>query len=233
MGSEFREQLKGTYHDYEKEYEQDAPVLYQAINPLSVSSVILGVLSALAFFHWGFLFLPLIGVLLGVAGLINLVRAEGSRVGIYLSSTGIGLSLLLGGGLYGYSVYRYYHMTPPGYIAIDYSMLESDDPNMPIPEAAYELAKNGERVFVRGYMYPTRQQTGLKTFIMSRDNGVCQYCLPNPKLTDQVFIELVGEREAAYTTRLIGVGGKFSMKLEDPKKKYGGVIYHIEADYLR
>ncbi len=57
--------------------------------------------------------------------------------------------------------------------------------------------------------------------------------MPNPKITDQVFIELVGEREAAYTTRLIGVGGRFSMKFEDPKKKYGGIIYHIEADYLR
>lgn len=231
MGSEFREQLKGTYHDYEKEFGPDTPVLYQAINPLSVGSVVLGLLSALAFFHWGFLFLPLIGVLLGVAGLVNLARVDGARVGIYLSCTGICLSLLLGGGLYGYSVYRYYHVTPPGYLLIDYNSLESNNPNQPFPEAAFEL--DGQRVFVRGYMYPTRQQTGLTTFIMSRDNGVCQYCLPNPKITDQVFVELVGGREAAYTTHLIGVGGVFSMKFEDPKKKYGGIIYHIEADYLR
>jgi hypothetical protein len=231
MGSEFREQLKGTYHEYQKEYGEDTPVLYQAINPLSVGSVVLGLLSALAFFHWAFLFLPLVGILLGIGGLVNLARAEGARVGIYLSCTGIGLSLLLGGGLYGLSVYRYYHMTPPGYISIDYNSLESDDPNNPFPEAAFEL--EGQRVFVRGYMYPAKQQTGLRTFVMSRDNGVCQYCLPNPKITDQVFIELADGREAAYTTRLIGVGGVFSMKFEDPKKKYGGIIYHIEADYLR
>ena len=81
MGSEFREQLKGAYHDYEKEYGQDTPVLYQAINPLSVGSVVVGLLSALAFFHWGFLFLPLVGVLLGIAGLVNLVRAEGGKSG--------------------------------------------------------------------------------------------------------------------------------------------------------
>ena len=231
MGSEFREQLKGTYHDYEKEYGQDAPVLYQAINPLSVGSVILGLLSATAFFHWGFLFLPLIGVLLGAAGLVNLVREEGSRVGIYLSCTGICLSLLLGGGLYSYSVYRYYHMVPPGYILIGYDELESDDPNMPFPERSKAL--EGKRVFIRGYMYSSRQQTGLRTFIMSRDNGVCQYCTPDPKTTDQVFIELADDRTAAYTTRLIGVGGIFSRKFEDPKKKYGGIIYHIEAEYLR
>lgn len=230
MGSEFREQLKGTFHDYEKDYGQFT-VLYQAINPLSVGSVVVGLLSALAFFHWGFLFLPVTGILLGLAGLVNLARVEGARVGIYLSCAGIALSLVLGGGLYAYSVYRYYHGTPPGYHAIEYSMLESEDPNKPFPDAAYEL--EGQRVFVRGYMYPMRQHTGLKTFVMSRDNGVCQYCLPNPKITDQVFVELVEGREAAYTTRLIGVGGVFSMKFEDPKKKYGGVVYHIDADYLR
>ena len=231
MGSEFREQLKGTYHDYEKEYGQDTPVLYQAINPLSVGSIIVGVFSALAFFHWGFLFLPLIGILMGIAGLVNLVRVEGARVGVYLSCTGIILSVVLGGGLYSFSVYRYYHMVPPGYHSIDYSMLESDDPNKPFPDAAFEL--QDERIFIRGYMYPTRSQTGLRSFVMSRDNGVCPYCLPNPKLTDQVFVELTGGREATYTTRLIGVGGIFSMKFEDPKKKYGGIVYHIEADYLR
>jgi hypothetical protein len=231
MGSEFRGQLKGTYHDHERQYEPDTPVLYQAINPLSVGSVVVGLLSAVAFFHWGLLVISLIGILLGVAGLINLSRIEGSKVGVYLSCTGIGLSILLGGGLYAYSVYRYYHMTPPGYISVGYETLESDDPNAPFPKAAYEL--EGERIFLRGYMYPSRQQTGLKTFLMSRDNGVCQYCLPNPKITDQVFIELAGEREAVYTTRLIGVGGKFSMKFDDKKGKYGGIIYHIEADYFR
>ena len=231
MGSEFREQLKGTYHTYEKEYGQDAPVLYQAINPLSVGSVIVGLLSALSFLHWGFLFLPVVGILLGIAGMVNLFRVEGARVGIYLSSTGIALSILLGGGLYALSVYRYYHVTPAGYTAIDYNLLESKDPNKPFPDAAFEL--EGQRVFIRGYMYPSRQQTSLSHFVMSRDNGVCAYCLPNPKLTDQVFVELADGREAAYTTHLIGVGGVFSMKLEDPKKKYGGVIYHIEADYLR
>ncbi len=231
MGSEFREQLKGTYHDYEKDYGQDAPVLYQAINPFSVGSVVLGVVSVLSFFHWGFLILPLTGVLLGVAGLVNLARVEGARVGVYLSCTGIGLSLLLGVGLYGLSVYRYYHTTPPGYLLVDYNLLESDDPNKPFPDTAYEL--EGERVFIRGYMYSSRQQTGLRSFVMSRDNGVCAYCLPNPKVTDQVFVKLAGDREAAYTTRLIGVGGVFSMKLDDPKRKYGGVVYHIEADYLR
>jgi len=206
-------------------------VLYQAINPLSVGSVVVGCLSALSFFHWGFLFLPLTGILLGAAALVNFARAEGARVGVYLSCAGIGLSLLLGVGLYGLSVYRYYHMTPPGYLLVDYNLLESNDPNKPFPDTALEL--EGQRVFVRGYMYSSRQQTGLRSFVMSRDNGVCPYCLPNPKITDQVFVELAGDREAAYTTRLIGVGGVFSVKLDDPKKKYGGVVYHIEADYLR
>ncbi len=233
MPSEFREQLKGTYHDYEKyeKYGPDTPVLYRAINPFSVGSVVIGLLSPVAYFHWGFLFIPLLGIALGVAGLVNLSRVEGAKLGVWLSLAGIGLCLVLGFAVYGFSVYVYYHMTPPGYLAIGYETLESNDPNNPWPEAAYAL--EGERVFMRGYMYPTRQSSALKSFVMSRDNGVCQYCLPNPKKTDQVFVELAEGLEASYTTRLIAVGGKFSMKLEDPDEKYGGVVYHIEADYLR
>ena len=75
---------------------------------------------------------------------------------------------------------------------------------------------------------------------------------PEPKPTDLVYIELADGKEANYTTRLIAVGGTFSLKMDDPrvkpdesettdpetgakkpKKDYGGVIYHIEADYLR
>lgn len=230
MGSEFREQLDGTYHDYEK-YEQDAPVLYRAIDPYSATSIILALFSPLMFFHWGFFVFPLAGVAVGAFGFWGHVKGDISKISLWLSGGGIALSLLLGVGSYAVSTYLYYYMTPPGYTPVGYTTLESDDPNKPIPEAAFAL--EGERVFLRGYMYPGREQTGLTQFVMSRDNGVCQFCIPDPKPTDLVFVELEEGRQAQHTTRLIGVGGTFSLKFEDPDEKYGGVIYHIEADYLR
>lgn len=96
MPSEFREQLKGTYHDYEKyeKYATDTPVLYRAINPFSVGSVVVGLLSPVAYFHWGFLFVPLLGIALGIAGLVNLSHSKGrsSASGWLASASGFACS---------------------------------------------------------------------------------------------------------------------------------------------
>ena len=82
-------------------------------------------------------------------------------------------------------------------------------------------------------MSPGRQQTGIRRFILVRDNLICDYCNPEPKPTDLVYIELVDGLEANYTARRISVGGKFSLKLNDAEEKYGGAFYHIETDYMR
>ncbi len=230
MGSEFREELLGTYHEYD-EYSPDAPVQYRAIDPRSVGSVVLGGLSILAYFHWGFLALPLGAIVLGAVGLWQFARVEGASVSVVLSSIGIGLAVVLGGGSYAWSTYLYYTQAPPGYIPIAYETLHSEDPEILIPETAHEL--DGERVFIRGYMYPGRQQTGIHQFVLSRDNGVCPYCLPQPKPTDLVYVEMIHGLEANYTTHLIGVGGKFTIETDDAKEKYGGVFYHLETDFIR
>ena len=121
-------------------------------------------------------------------------------------------------------------MTPPGYLAIGYETLESNDPNNPWPEAAYAL--EGERVFMRLHV-PHAAILRAEEFCHVARQRRLPVLPAEPKKTDQVFIELVEGLEASYTTRLIAVGGKFSMKLEDPDEKYGGVVYHIDADYLR
>ena len=66
------------------EVRADTPVLYRAINPFSVGSVVIGLLSPVAYFHWGSLFVPLLGIALGVAGLVNLSRVEGAKLGVWL-----------------------------------------------------------------------------------------------------------------------------------------------------
>jgi hypothetical protein len=79
-------------------------------------------------------------------------------------------------------------------------------------------------------MYPGRQQFGLKRFIMSRDNGYCKYCEPNPKATDLIEVTMAGDSETRYTRKLIGLGGAFQV---DQDAKPGRAVYRLEADYLR
>ena len=163
MPSEFREQLKGTYHDYEKyeKYAPDTPVLYRAINPFSVGSVVVGLLSPVAYFHWGFLFVPLLGIALGIAGLVNLSRVEGAKLGIWLAGVGIGLCLLLGLGVYGLSVV-YYHMAPPGYLAIGYETW-NERSEQPLARRRMSWRASGS---LCGYMYHAAVLGGAKSFVI-------------------------------------------------------------------
>ena len=73
----------------------------------------------------------------------------------------------------------------------------------------------------------------LKQFTMSRDNGSCKFCIPDPQPTDLISVELTGDLQVAYTKNLIYVGGKLSLMPEEEAASQGGVAYRLEADYFR
>jgi hypothetical protein len=249
MPSEFEDELLGTYIEHE-EYEEDPGTGYRWLNPWAVASVFFGLLSLLTVLGWKLAVVPLIGICLGVLALRQIGRAGEEMLGYRVAVAGIGLSVLMWGVGYGRLFYVYRTQAPPGYRAISYEDLEPD-PNNPdevIPQLAFDLVDS--RVFLKGYMYPGRQQTGITSFLLCRDDGVCSYCKPNPDPTDLVQINLVTGLEANYTTHLISLGGKFSVVNEDSgdepeegetveeaerrkKEEFGGVIYRVEVDFLR
>ena len=115
------------------------------------------------------------------------------------------------GAGYGRLIYVYYTQAPPGYRLISYDDLHVDPakPDEPIPQLAFDLVES--RGFLKGYMYPGRQQTGITEFLLCRDNGVCPYCKPNPDPTDLVQVKLAPGLTANFTTHLVAVGGEFSV----------------------
>jgi hypothetical protein len=101
-----------------------------------------------------------------------------------------------------------------------------------IPKAARDL--DGKLIFVRGYMYPGPYQFGLKQFIISRDNGKCKFCIPNPRSTDVIGVILVGDLRIDYTSRLVGLGGRFHVVPKDDQVHlFGDPAYQLEADYVK
>ncbi len=249
MPSEFEEQLLGTYIEHE-EYEEDPGTGYRWLNPWAVASVVFGLLSILTVLGWKLGLIPLVGISLGLLALWQIRRAGEEMLGFRVAIVGIALSVVMWSAGYGRLIYLYYNEAPPGYRFVTYDELHSDPakPNEPIPKLAYELVET--RVFLKGYMYPGRQQTGITEFLLSRDNGVCSYCNPNPDPTDLVQVTLTEGLTANFTTRLIAIGGEFSIIGEESeegeedkdtveeaerkkKEHYGGVLYHVKADVLR
>ena len=83
-----------------------------------------------------------------------------------------------------------------------------------------------KKVYIKGYMQPRRQQTGIKEFILCPSNGDCQFCIPNPKRTEMMRVILPGDMETYYTTHLIGVAGRLRVDPDD----LSGIPYALEAE---
>jgi hypothetical protein len=238
---------------------------YRAISALGVASLVLGVLSILSVLDWVWHPLAAAGIVVGWLALRRISHNPGAYTGPGFAKAGIAMSFVFWAVGAGWLTYVYYTQAPPGYKPISYAVLKlppGAPPEQRVPPSAEEL--DGERVYVRGFMVPGRQQSGLKRFFLSDDPGVCSFCAPKPDITQLVEVILLGDLEGEYTTRAVGVGGKLRVETGKPKeqsgdvvegdlstaekrgltagqktvqpapeKPGGGVIYQIEADYLR
>jgi hypothetical protein len=204
-------------------------VHYRAICPAAVGSIVVGALSILTVFSWFLAIVPLMGIGLGWRAMRRIRRAPEECTGFGVARLGIGLSVGLWIVGYGWLIFARTSEVPFGYQRVTYEMLQPDPnaPADPIPQSALDL--QDKKVFVKGYMQPRRQQTGIKEFILCPSNGECPFCTPNPKRTEMIRVVLQGDLETIYTTHLIGVGGRFQVDPADPS----GVPYSLEANYIR
>jgi len=210
----------------------DPPEAYRSLSALAVGALFCGLASVLVVFGWQMTVVPLLGIVVGRKALARIRRAPDQLSGAALARTGIGLSVFLGAAGWFWLWYAEAREVPHGYVKVQYEELQGDTATggRAVPKRAHEL--NGKKIYVKGYMYPGRQQVDLKEFIISRDNGRCNFCMPNPAPTDLVRVTLEGDLRTDYTTHTVGLGGTLRVE-EDPEKiARQGMAYHLEADYI-
>lgn len=84
------------------------------------------------------------------------------------------------------------------------------------PEWLQEL--HGKKVRVRGFMYPTMRDDGIKKFRMARDNDICCF-VKTPKIYDTARIQMKAGVTASYIQNLpFDVVGTFHIS---PKSEFG------------
>ena len=205
------------------------PTRYRAIDPLAVVCVIFGFLSALTALNWWMAVIPAIGIILGLCSRRKIRRAPDVFAGLGLAKLGICTSVVLWVIGYGWLMFHKVSEVPYGYAEIKYETLQPDpnQPTQPVPQSALDM--QDKKVFVHGYMQPRRQQTRIKEFIICPTQGRCPFCTPDPKPTEMIRVTLTGDLEANYTTRRVGVAGRFRVDLNDPS----GIPYAIETEILR
>jgi hypothetical protein len=209
------------------------PEDYRALCRLAVVSVVLGAFSVLTAFHWSFLVLPLAALISGWRAIKRINALPEQLTGRTVAWVGIGLASgmwLFGGVCWAVSQMR---EVPPGYRLITFDDLQPN-PNVVgeiFPPAILKL--EGEKVFLRGYIYPGQQMFGIKEFILVPTLGHCSFCTRELRSTEMVLVRMQGDLRARYAPRLTRVGGRMRLDREAARARYGSIPYIIDADYIR
>jgi hypothetical protein len=90
----------------------------------------------------------------------------------------------------------------------------------------------GQPIRIRGFIYPTFQQTGIKTFVLVRDNQECCFG-PGAALFDCIVVDMKPGKTTDYSIRPVTVEGTFGFsELKDPEGIHRA-IFHLDGESVR
>ena len=91
---------------------------------------------------------------------------------------------------------------------------------------------DGQKIRIRGYIFPTPIQNGITEFVLVRDNLECCFG-PGAALYDCILVKMSKGKTTDYVLRPVTVEGTFTVQeLRGPDGRHL-VIYQIEGDAVR
>ena len=205
---------------------------YRAVSILAVIAFILSLFTPLMLLSNWFIIFPLIGAICGVFGLYNILSCPFDYTGRSFALTGIIFSFVLGIASAGWGVWIYYFNIPYGYTLVHFSELRPDESTGRLSERVVRLAEERRKVFIKGYMYPGRQLSGIQNFTLVRSTEHCKFCTTQLSPYDMVTVHCTGSLRATHRhNRMVSVGGE--LFVSEQFNRLGGTPYHIEADLFR
>lgn len=208
---------------------------YRPTPPSALVALIIGLLSLIALLTPLVLPLTVIGIVLALLALRTVRAANGEFSGKVISQVGLVLCVVsLIGGTSWHS-YAYATEVPEGYQRVSFvrdiskkGFVFRDGVNSYHEDVK---ALDGQKIFIKGYMYPDGQIEGIRNFIFCKDSGDCCFG-GSPKLTDMIEV-VVPETAppATFTTGLVAVTG--TLKLRDLRRAGDlNPTYEVVADQV-
>lgn len=208
---------------------------YKPVAVLAPVSLFFGLCSLASLIAAPAMTIGLLGVIFGVLCLWQIRKSDGELGGKLLASLGIAMSVLFSTAGGSYHAYVYATEVPEGFERVSFSWLSKQAPMATpqglavTPEVA---ALDGKPVFIKGYMYPTRQQFGLNEFVLVKDNGDCCFG-GQPKITDMVVVQLQeGMTVNHRDQQLVSVAGVFRARQQIQSGQLVA-IYSLEGTYFK
>ncbi|MBA3313233.1 MAG: hypothetical protein H0T47_08090 [Planctomycetaceae bacterium] len=197
---------------------------YKPVPVMAPVAVFFGILAFFAFLHPAGLPVALVGLVLSALCLLTIRRAAGDYGGAWLARAGLLLSAIsLVGGSVLHSV-AYANEVPEGHARLNFTQdiskkgfVRENGYVMPHPDV---VALEGKQIFLKGYMYPTRQYEGIQAFVFCRDSGDCCFG-GTPKVEDMIVVKMAGDQTASFYPGLVSVAGTFELRKELGDERYG------------
>ena len=200
---------------------------YRALSSAAVASLLIGLLGGVAFLSPYLAIFPFLGMMAGIWALIQVRRRSDELTGRGLAWIGFGLSAFCFFGGLAMAAIVYATEMRPDHIRVSYVELQPP-PGQQMPQRAFEL--DGQKVFIKGYMFPPSKKSGIAQFLLVRDKGDCCFG-GNPKITDRIQVTLQDKLRVVYHGGVYKLHGTFHVGRSDKAVDAGGeVFYHLEAD---
>ena len=226
----FDDALKGAYNDIEAGPTVEETVDYKQVASLGVGALVAAVFGILGFFWTPFIGASILGIVLGVLAQRKIMRAPEETAGGTLTLVALALSVVLTVSSTCWRVYAYYCSAPPGYAIVPFDSMALDKDGK---VAENIQALDGHKVYIEGYMYPTKQHAGIENFTLVRTLGHCQYCSPGTNPADMIAVSMERGNTVKYrANKIVAIGGVLSV---DPKFKDspGAIPYSMRASIFR
>lgn len=216
-------------------YDPNDEFAYRPVPAMAPISLFLAFCSLAGFLAIPCLSIGIVGMATGAIALWQIRRSYGEFGGKLVAWLGTSLSLLLVIAASGFHTYTYITELPEGYERVSFNEMAKHGPIFAegtgwslSPEVA---ALEGKPIYIKGYMYPTKQSHNLSEFVLVKDTGQCCFG-GQPSPTDMIVVRFedgmtVNHREQI----LVGVGGVFHA---DPTEAAGlKALYVIEGTHFR
>ncbi|MDP1796312.1 MAG: DUF3299 domain-containing protein, partial [Planctomycetaceae bacterium] len=175
--------------------------------------------------------LPLMGAILAFIALRKIRRSNGDYSGGKLALICCVVLMATTVSAAGFHAYNFATELPEGYQRVSFPMEISAKGFMTV-EGLSKVHPDvekfaGQPIFTKGFMYPTKQTTGLTSFLLCKDSGDCCFG-GQPKQTDMIFVQMAEGQTADFRAGLVAVAGEFQAR---PTVDETGLnpVYRIDA----
>lgn len=221
---------------YDEFGPSDNEFTYRAMSRSAFVSLLLALLSTLAFFFFPMMFLPILAGLLAVSAIVTIKRRPLELTGYPMAVAALVLSVIVFAGASSYHAYVYATEVPEGFQRIGFSDLKARPDHLaqtPVPPEA--IALNGEKIFIKGYIHPAVMGSGpIQDFVLVPDMGTCCFG-GQPALTDMIEIRLTGDLTTQYNRSKRKLAGvlKVSNRQRETIGGLKGGYYHMDVEILK